>query len=177
MKHWKVGSLALLVLALSASGCAKKSTEQASINGTGFDPLSSTEELAQLPQTSTANQQGSVEVLPIETSPITQGVPPIAGPTFSQTTVTAPSITDATTSVTAGSLSREQRIQTALKNAGLYTGSIDGKLGPASKRAIEEFQRQNNLKVDGKVGPKTWAAMEHYISGAPETQAQQSVDQ
>jgi peptidoglycan hydrolase-like protein with peptidoglycan-binding domain len=80
-------------------------------------------------------------------------------------------------SAVSGALNRDQQVQTALKNAGLYAGNIDGKIGPATRRAIQEFQRQNNLKVDGKVGPKTWAAMEHYISGAPETATQPSVDQ
>lgn len=49
-----------------------------------------------------------------------------------------------------------EEIQTALKNAGYYAGSIDGKLGQKSKKAIESFQRDNGLEVDGKVGPKTW---------------------
>ena len=49
-----------------------------------------------------------------------------------------------------------QEIQQALKNAGLYMGSVDGKLGPASKRAVTEFQQQNGLTADGKVGKKTW---------------------
>lgn len=52
-----------------------------------------------------------------------------------------------------------QQIQTALKNAGYYTGQIDGKVGPLTKKAIEEFQKANNLKVDGKVGLKTWALL------------------
>ena len=55
-------------------------------------------------------------------------------------------------------------IQTALKNAGFYTGNIDGKIGPKSKKAIEDFQKANGLKVDGKVGPKTWEAMSKYSS-------------
>lgn len=177
MKHWKVGSVALLVLVMAVSGCAKKSTEQASITGTGFDSLSSTEELAQLPSTSTVNQQGSVEVLPIETSPITQGIPPIAGPSASQTSALTQTPAAETVAKVAGALTRDQQIQTALKAAGLYSGNIDGKIGPATRRAIQEFQRQNSLKADGKVGPKTWAAMEHYLSGAPETQTQTSFDQ
>lgn len=53
-------------------------------------------------------------------------------------------------------------IQTVLKNAGFYTGNIDGKIGPKSKRAIEDFQKANGLKADGKVGPKTWEAMSKY---------------
>ena len=54
-------------------------------------------------------------------------------------------------------------VQTALKNAGFYTGSIDGKIGPKTKTAIQEFQKAKGLKVDGKIGPKTWAEMEKYL--------------
>lgn len=54
-------------------------------------------------------------------------------------------------------------IQTALKNAGFYTGAVDGKKGPMTKKAVEEFQKANNLKPDGKVGPKTWVALEKYL--------------
>ncbi len=57
-----------------------------------------------------------------------------------------------------------QEIQTALKNAGLYGGEVDGKAGPKTKAAIEEFQKANNLKVDGKVGPQTWAALSTYAA-------------
>lgn len=59
-------------------------------------------------------------------------------------------------------------IQIALKNAGFYTGSVDGKIGPKSKKAIEDFQSANGLKVDGKVGAKTWEAMGKYLSVAAE---------
>ena len=55
-------------------------------------------------------------------------------------------------------------IQTALKNAGFYAGNIDGKIGPKTKKAIEDFQKANGLKVDGRVGPKTWEAMSKYSS-------------
>jgi peptidoglycan hydrolase-like protein with peptidoglycan-binding domain len=57
-------------------------------------------------------------------------------------------------------------IQTALKNAGFYTGTIDGKFGVMSKNAIEAFQKANNLQADGKVGPKTWAALSKYLKAA-----------
>ena len=175
MNHWKVGSVAFLILAFVVTGCAKKSTEQASITGTGFDSAA-TEDLAQLPQqASTASQQAGVEVLPIETSPITQGVPPIAGPTSGNSEISKNTVGAAAPS--AAGLTHEQQIQTALKNAGFYNGAIDGKIGPASKRAIEQFQTQNNLKADGKVGPKTWAAMEVYLSGGPTGQNTVSADQ
>ena len=170
MKNWKFTVLALAGFALIVTGCAKKSTEQASISGTGFES-SSTEELAQLPQSSTASQQTSVEVLPIETSPITQGGS--TNMTVEQATTAA---TMAAVTGTTG-LTRDQQIQTALKNAGLYQGSVDGKLGPASKRAVSAFQAAHGLKVDGKVGPQTWAALEPYVSGAPQTTSTASAEQ
>jgi len=57
-----------------------------------------------------------------------------------------------------------QQIQTALKNAGYYTGKVDGKLGPLSKEAINKFQAANKLQVDGKVGPKTWEVLGKYLT-------------
>ena len=55
-------------------------------------------------------------------------------------------------------------IQTALKNAGFYTGDVDGKIGPMTKKAIEDFQKAKGLKVDGKVGPKTWEVLSAYLT-------------
>jgi murein L,D-transpeptidase YcbB/YkuD len=60
-----------------------------------------------------------------------------------------------------------KEIQTALKNAGFYAGEIDGKIGPKSKKAIEDFQTANNLKADGKVGPQTWAVLSKFLAAAP----------
>lgn len=57
-----------------------------------------------------------------------------------------------------------KEIQTALKNAGFYMWAIDGKIGPMTKKAIEEFQKANDLKVDGIVGPKTWDKLETYLN-------------
>jgi peptidoglycan hydrolase-like protein with peptidoglycan-binding domain len=66
----------------------------------------------------------------------------------------------------------EKDIQQALKNAGFYQGEIDGKIGPKTKKAIEDFQAKNNLKVDGKVGPMTWGKLSAYLNtDAPELQA------
>ena len=50
-----------------------------------------------------------------------------------------------------------------MKNAGFYAGSVDGKLGPRTKKAIAEFQQSKGLKADGRVGPKTWAELEKYL--------------
>lgn len=61
-------------------------------------------------------------------------------------------------------LSRNQLIQTALKNAGFYRGDIDGIIGAQSKKAIRQFQTVYDLRVDGKVGPKTWEALQPYLN-------------
>ncbi len=64
-----------------------------------------------------------------------------------------------------------KEIQTALKNAGYYNGSVDGKIGPMTKRAIEEFQKANGLGADGKVGPKTWSALGRYLQASDPSMA------
>jgi len=58
-------------------------------------------------------------------------------------------------------------IQTALKNAGYYTAVIDGRIGPLTKKAIEEFQKANGLKADGKVGLQTWGVLSKYLNPVP----------
>lgn len=62
-----------------------------------------------------------------------------------------------------------REIQTALKNAGYYNAVIDGKIGPQTKKAIEDFQKANGLEVDGKVGPKTWSVLSAYLNPLPAT--------
>lgn len=69
----------------------------------------------------------------------------------------------AAAAVTKVAQDRNKDIQKALKNAGFYVGTVDGKIGPKTKKAVMDFQKANGLKVDGKVGPKTWAALEKYL--------------
>jgi len=49
----------------------------------------------------------------------------------------------------------EIMLQLVLKNYGYYTSKIDGDFGPASKRALKEFQSSNNLVSDGILGKNT----------------------
>ncbi len=56
-----------------------------------------------------------------------------------------------------------RQIQTALKNAGFYKGSIDGKIGSQTKEAIKAFQKANNLKPDGIVGKRTAERLSSYL--------------
>ncbi len=57
-----------------------------------------------------------------------------------------------------------EEIQKALQGAGYYTAKVDGKMGPATKKAIQEFQKANGLQADGKVGPRTWAVLEKHLT-------------
>ncbi len=59
-------------------------------------------------------------------------------------------------------------IQIALQNAGFYKGDIDGNIGFLTRKAIREFQAENNLVVDGKVGPKTWSVLSKYLLDSKE---------
>ena len=62
------------------------------------------------------------------------------------------------------------QIQTALKNAGFDPGSMDGRPGRKTSKAVREFQAANKLAVDGKVGKLTWSVLSKYLNAAePQT--------
>lgn len=50
-------------------------------------------------------------------------------------------------------------LQQLLADAGVYTGTIDGKFNLETSLAVRQFQRTNRLMVDGIVGRNTWAAL------------------
>ena len=55
-------------------------------------------------------------------------------------------------------------IQKALKGAGYYSGTVDGKIGPDSREAIRNFQRDNAFSADGVCGKQTWTKLKTYIN-------------
>lgn len=57
----------------------------------------------------------------------------------------------------------KKQIQEALKNAGYYDGATDGKIGPKTKAAIMDFQKDNGLKVDGVAGRNTKEKLLKYL--------------
>ena len=53
-----------------------------------------------------------------------------------------------------------KELQERLKKLGYYTGSIDGKYGSGTEKAVRSFQERNGLTADGVAGKKTLAALE-----------------
>ena len=64
--------------------------------------------------------------------------------------------------VTAETMTKKQ-IQEALKNVGYYDGAVDGKIGPKTKTAIKEFQKNAGLKADGVAGRNTKEKLLKYL--------------
>jgi murein DD-endopeptidase MepM/ murein hydrolase activator NlpD len=58
-------------------------------------------------------------------------------------------------------------LQVALKARGLYPGSVDGAMGPATEAALRRFQARRGLAVDGVAGPTTRLAFGQYGRRAP----------
>ena len=56
-----------------------------------------------------------------------------------------------------------RQIQMALKSAGFYKGSVDGRMGSQTKQAIREFQKANGLKADGIAGKRTVEKLSEYL--------------
>lgn len=135
--------IVLVVLPIALFGCKSKvdkSQEMMGTEATSPTEMASTEMQVTEPAQNVA----------------TETIPPTAAPQIASD--------KSTVATKVEGMSRNKDIQMALKAAGYYTGSIDGKIGPKTKKAIEEFQKAKGLKVDGKVGPKTWAELEKFLT-------------
>jgi len=52
------------------------------------------------------------------------------------------------------------KLQAKLRDLGYYQGALDGSFGPGTRRAVADFQFDNNLNADGIAGTQTLAALE-----------------
>lgn len=146
MKTYKV-IIFIFLMAFIAFGCSKKKQDISNLSAFGVEGedkdmvmqvITSPEVLEPQPATQPTAEPIQVEAGPVETM---QAIP-----------------------LEAEGTQRNIQIQTALKNANLYFGEIDGKIGPLTRKAIEEFQKMKGLKVDGKVGPITWSQLQRYLN-------------
>jgi peptidoglycan hydrolase-like protein with peptidoglycan-binding domain len=65
-----------------------------------------------------------------------------------------------TTSETAVPESQVKQAQQQLKSAGLYKGTVDGKMGSDTQQAIEQFQQKHGLPATGTLDEQTMAALQ-----------------
>ncbi len=70
--------------------------------------------------------------------------------------------------VTATGLVKEAKldlnvVQQILKESGFYTGTIDGKIGPKTIKAVKDFQKANGLNPDGRIGAKTLTKFNDFL--------------
>ena len=138
--------IGLIIVPLAIFGCRGKAKTESDIAKTEITEATvPTEEVV-------VTQAPVTEAAPSQT--VSQEVPPTAA---------VPQATGAAAAVPTEKLEHNKEIQAALKAAGFYTGNVDGKIGPKTKRSIMEFQKAKGLKADGKVGPKTCAELEKYM--------------
>jgi hypothetical protein len=65
-----------------------------------------------------------------------------------------------------------KQVQNLLAYHDLYKGIVDGIWGPATEKAVRDFQKAFGLEVDGIVGPATEDALRHAVTyGMPEKNA------
>jgi peptidoglycan hydrolase-like protein with peptidoglycan-binding domain len=137
--------IALMIVPLAIFGCKAKVEKEAEAPKTEATVPTEEAVVTQAPVTEPAPSQVATQ----------EGIPPTAAVPPAQEVSAKAAPED--------KLGRNKDVQTALKAAGFYTGNVDGKLGPKTKRAIVEFQKAKGLKADGKVGPKTWTELEKYL--------------
>lgn len=61
---------------------------------------------------------------------------------------------------------RIKEVQNLLKEAGIDSGSADGKMGPRTRSAIKEFQEEKGIHPSGKMDNKTWTALHKHIQNS-----------
>lgn len=163
--------LAGVLTVLLVTGCASKPKEDqlSVIDENHFDQLASTTEAP-------GNASGAIEMLSADTTAVQGSLAQQAGiaadgipvdittaPTQAAAAIQAPAIPAQTVSLKA-TATYEEKVQAGLKNAGYYTGAVDGKIGSKTREAIKAFQTANGLKADGVVGPGTWEKLKKYLS-------------
>jgi len=141
-KFFYVALIAVLAVPLAIVGCKAKAQKPVEIQSEALETTVVTEEMIPAQAPLEPAQMVATETIPPTATPPMQ---PKEEP------------------VTQEKQDRNKDIQKALKAAGFYAGSVDGKIGPRSKKAIIDFQKAKGLKADGKVGPKTWAELEKYL--------------
>ena len=85
-----------------------------------------------------------------------------AGNTATATAASIPAVVETSTDALTGDALRREDVrwaQVALRYRGLYQGSLDGIVGPETKRALGKFQKINGLSLSDSLDSQTWEAL------------------
>jgi peptidoglycan hydrolase-like protein with peptidoglycan-binding domain len=106
---------------------------------------------------------GAVSVLALSIAgSIAGSVLDVADAGNTATAASIPADVETSRDVLAGDALRKDDIrwaQVELRYRGLYHGSLDGVVGPETKRALSQFQRINGLGRTGSLDAQTWGAL------------------
>jgi peptidoglycan hydrolase-like protein with peptidoglycan-binding domain len=78
------------------------------------------------------------------------------------TAASVPAVVETSRDVLTGDALRKDDIrwaQVELRYSGLYQGSLDGVVGPETKRALSQFQKINGLGRTASLDAQTWEAL------------------
>ena len=154
--------LSIFILAIAVSGCA--TTQNKNQNEQLESRVTDLEKNLQAKDAEIVDLQYQVKDLSskVDTSKPTEGDQAVSAPSADQSeSVSVPEVSSGTQIIRV-KVSPE-KIQRALKSAGVYTGPVDGKIGAGTKEAIVEFQKSHGLKADGVLGKKTWEELKTYL--------------
>jgi murein L,D-transpeptidase YcbB/YkuD len=167
IKQWRakvyLRLLGLAVLAVALSGCA---TSQLKAQNEQLEQrVTDLEKNQQSKDSEIVDLQYQVKDLSSKMDSMKMSAPDQTAetPEAAETSQPAASIDDASNTQIIRVKVGVEKIQRALKSAGVYTGTVDGKLGPGTKEAIIEFQKGHGLKADGVLGHRTWEALKKYL--------------
>lgn len=151
--------LSILFIAAAVSGCA--STQLKTQNAQLESRVSDLEKNVQSKDAEIVDLQYQVKDLSSKVDASKNPEPEAASPELAAPLMPVKSEID-NTQIVRVKVSPE-RIQRALKAAGVYTGAVDGKIGSGTREAIIEFQKSHGLKADGVLGRRTWEALKAYL--------------
>jgi len=159
--------LSIIILAIAVSGCA--STQMKNQNEQIESRVTDLEKNLQAKDAEIVDLQYQVKDLSskVEASKPAEGdqaAPEAALPDQSSDAVSTPEVSNNVEIVRVKV--NPEKIQRALKSAGVYTGPVDGKIGSGTKEAIVEFQKSHGLKADGVLGRKTWEELKTYLKNS-----------
>lgn len=112
-----------------------------------FDPIMATRSVQPFPEPAVEPAETTIRI----ERPAAEAMPaPATDDIAALTAEPVPATTAGTPPVPAGDPTVE-RVQSVLKDLNFYTGSVDGRTGPATRRAVESYQRKIGLPVTGEI--------------------------